>query len=131
MNRPRFGRVSGSAVVGRALDQPVLIREARGLGAVRDAELAVDVREVELDRLFRDPELLADCLVRESAGKSGKDRGLALGEAGRTRGALAGIRQPDRAVDGAVDRLAERRGEVDRVDALDDEGARAALEHRL
>ena len=86
---------------------------------------------MELDRLFRHPQLLADRLVREAPGEGGEDRGLALGEPGGARRALAGIRQADRAVDGALDRLAERRGQVDRVDALDDEGARAALEHGL
>src|SRR6185503_4520379 len=104
---------ASSAVVDRALDEPVLVREARGLGAIRDAELAIDVREVELDRLFRHPQLLADRLVRESARKGGEDRGLALGQTGRARRALAGIGQADRAVDRPVDGLAESRGQVD------------------
>src|SRR6185437_15369295 len=94
-----------SAVVDRALDEPVLVREACGFGAIRDAELPVDVREVELHRLFRHPELLADRLVREPPGERREDRGLALGEAGGARRALAGIGQADRAVDGALDRL--------------------------
>src|SRR6266700_8163200 len=97
---------TGSAVVDRALDEPVLVREASSLGAIRDAELAIDVREVELDRLFRHPQLLADRLVREAAREGGEDRGLALGETGGTRRALAGVRQSDRAVDGSVHRLA-------------------------
>src|SRR6478735_7990940 len=102
---------ASSAVVDRALDEPVLVREASGLGAIRDAELAIDVGEVELDRLFRHPQLLADRLVREAAREGGEDRGLALGETGGACRALAGVGQPDRAVDGAVDRLAERRGQ--------------------
>src|SRR3954471_1817150 len=97
-----LGMSPSSAVVDRALDEPVLVREASGLGAVRDAELAIDVREVELDRLFRHPQLLADRLVREAAREGGEDRGLALGEAGGTRRALAGIGQSDCAVDRPV-----------------------------
>jgi len=91
---------------------PFLVREASSLGAIRDAELAIDVREVELDRLFRHPQLLADRLVREAARESGEDRGLAFGEAGGAGGALAGVGQADRAVDGSVDRLAECGGQA-------------------
>src|SRR4029079_953437 len=120
-----------SAVVDRTLDESVLVCEARGLGAVRHAELAVDVREVELDRLFRYPQFLADCFVRETAGEGGKDRGLALREACGASRALARIGQADRAVDRSVDRLAQGGRQVDRVDALDDERACAALEHGL
>jgi hypothetical protein len=86
---------------------------------------------VELDRLFRHPQLLADRLVREATRECGEDRGLALGEAGRARRALAGVGQADGAVDGSVDGLAKRRRQIDRIDALDDEGARAALEDGL
>src|SRR3954465_2391160 len=114
---------TSSAVVDRALDEPVLVREAGSLGAVRHAELAIDVREGELDRLFRHPQLLADRLVREAAREGGEDWGLALGGAGGPRAPLPGIGQADRAVDRSVDRLAERGGQVDRIDALDDEGA--------
>jgi hypothetical protein len=67
---------------GGTIDEPVLERVARGLRPVRDAELAVDVRQVELHRLLRDPELLADRVVREAAGEGPQDRRLALGEAG-------------------------------------------------
>ena len=41
------------------------------------------------------------------------------------------VGEADRGVDGLVDRLADHRGQVDRVDALDDVGARAALEDVL
>src|SRR3954452_14757542 len=102
---------TSSAVVDRALDEPVLVREAGSLGAVRHAELAIDVGEVELDRLFRHPQLLADRLVREAACEGGEDRGLALGEAGGARRALAGIGQADLAIDRPVDRLTERGGQ--------------------
>src|SRR3954454_13771156 len=109
-----------SAVVDRALDEPVLVCEAGSLGAVRHAELAIDVREVELDRLFRHPQLLADPLAREAAREGGEDCGLALGEAGGARRALAGLGQADRALYRPVDRLSERGGQVDWIDALGD-----------
>ena len=50
-------------------DEPVLVSVPRRLGAVLDAELAVDVRQVELHRLLGDPELLADRGVREAPGE--------------------------------------------------------------
>src|SRR5205807_9856592 len=56
----RVSRPVRSMVVDWALDQAVLVRKARSLGPVRHAELAIDVRQVELDGLLRDPELLAD-----------------------------------------------------------------------
>src|SRR5205085_12552212 len=102
--------------------ETVLIREAGSLRAVRHAELAVDVREMKLHRLYRHPQLLADRLIREAAREGGEDRGLALGEAGSTRRALTWVGQADRAVHRSVDCLAQRGGQVDRVDALDDEG---------
>ena len=77
-------------VVDRAFDQAVLVGEARGLGPVRHAELAVDVRQVELDGLLGDPELLADRLVRKASRDRRQDRGLAFGQ---PRG-LAGL-SPD------------------------------------
>src|SRR5665811_1980627 len=49
----------------RCLGQVVLECVAGCFGAVGDAELAVDVGEVEFDGLFGDPELFADCLVGE------------------------------------------------------------------
>src|SRR5919206_1768170 len=54
---------------GELVGEPVLVRVAGRLGAVLDAELAVDVRQVELHRLLGDPELLADRGVREAAGE--------------------------------------------------------------
>ena len=74
--------------VDRALDEPVLVGDARRLGAVLHAELAVDVRQVELHRLRRDPELLGDLVVREAARQRPEDRDLALGQA-RAPSALA------------------------------------------
>src|SRR5262249_6614656 len=58
------GEAEGSAVVvDRAVHEPLLVRVPRRLGAVRDAELPVDVGQVELDGLLGDPQLLADRLV--------------------------------------------------------------------
>src|SRR3954465_7928647 len=111
---------TSSAVVDRALDEPVLVREAGSLGAVRHAELPIDVGEVELDGLFRHPQLLADRLVREASRKCRENRRLALGETRRLRGALAWLGQADGAEHRSLDRLAQRRGEIDRIDALDD-----------
>ena len=53
---------------------------AARLGAVRHAELAIDVREVELHRLLGDPQLLADLRVREALGDVLQDLELALGD---------------------------------------------------
>ena len=44
-----------SVVVDGAFDETVLIGQPRGFRAVRHAELAVDVRQVELDRLLGHP----------------------------------------------------------------------------
>ena len=70
------------ALVERALDEALLVGVARGLGAVGDVELAVDVRQVELDRLRGDPELLRDRGVRLALRERGQDRELAGGQAG-------------------------------------------------
>jgi len=82
--------VLGLAVVAlRAVDQAVLVGVPRGLGAVLDVELAIDVRQMELHGLLRDPELLADRLVREAARDRRQNRRLALvalsSRAGRPR----------------------------------------------
>ena len=48
--------------------RPVHVRVAAGLGSVGHAELAVDVREVELDGLLGDPQLTCDVAVRQPIG---------------------------------------------------------------
>ena len=68
-------------LVERALDEALLVGVAGGLGAVRDVQLAVDVRQVELDGLRGDPELLGDRGVRLALRERGQDRELACGEA--------------------------------------------------
>src|SRR5690242_10095507 len=52
----------------------------RGSGAIRHAELAVDVVEVLLDRAGRDPQALGDGRVAEPAGHELEDLGLSRGE---------------------------------------------------
>lgn len=103
----RWNPQAGSVVVDRALDEPVLVREAGSLGAVRHAELAIDLREVELDGLLGHPQLLRDRLVREASGQSGEDRRLALCKPRSARGAVFRVGQADRAEDGSIDRLAQ------------------------
>ena len=85
---PRIRSALWLGAVERQLDQTVLIREASRLGPVGHVELPVDVREVELHGLLRDPELLRDRLVREPARERLQDRRLALGEAGRLDGVV-------------------------------------------
>ena len=91
-----------------AVDEAVLVRVPRRLGAVFHVELAIDVREVELDGLLRDPELFADRLVRKAAGKRLEDGRLAFCETGRFDGILLGclLGQPDCAEDGSFEGLA-------------------------
>src|ERR671934_271434 len=103
---------------GELFDEPVLVRVPRRLGPVLDAELAVDVRQVELHRLLGDPELLADLLVREAPGELRQQRRLALAQAEVLARAP---RRLELAVDReriAVGRGAQRNWEVARVAAL-------------
>src|SRR4051812_36009313 len=46
------------------LDHPLLVGLTHGPGAAVDAELAIDVRQVVLDRLLGEPELACHLLVR-------------------------------------------------------------------
>ena len=71
-------------------------RVAARLGAVRHAELAVDVRQVELHRLLGDPQLAADAGVREAVGHQAEDLALAGGEvvAGAERQLALGAASP-------------------------------------
>jgi len=64
-----FGAVALLLAVERAFDESLLVGEPRCFGAVLDAGLAVDVREVELHGLLGDPQLLRDLVVREAAGE--------------------------------------------------------------
>ena len=89
-----------------AIHEPVLRRDARCLSAVFDAELAIDVGEVELHGLRRDPELLCDLVVREAASERAEDRELALREPERLGAGALGFLAADRGVDVPLERLA-------------------------
>jgi hypothetical protein len=78
-------------VVPRAVDEPVLERVTRRFRPVRHAQLAVDVRQVELHGLLGDPELLSDRIMRQAARQRLQDRRLALGQAGRLRGVVGDL----------------------------------------
>src|SRR5438270_2888068 len=62
------------------LEQPVLMRPAARLGSVGDAELAIDVREVKLDRLLGHPQLSRHPAVRQTPGNEPQDLTLAPGQ---------------------------------------------------
>src|SRR5262249_62248244 len=59
------------------------VSEAAGLRPVGHAELAVDVRQVELDRLLRNEELTGEPAVRRPRCDESKQLELALREAER------------------------------------------------
>src|SRR5215208_4150865 len=115
-----------------ALDQAVLIRVASGLRPVREIQLAVDVRQVELHRLLGDPELLADRSVGKTLRDGLQGRELTLRQPGRLAQApLVDLGESDCVEHRSLDRLPDCRRQIDRVDALDDVAARAVLEGRL
>src|SRR3954452_9832989 len=58
------------------LDHPLLVGLTHGPGAAVDAELAIDVRQVVLDRLLGEPELACHLLVRLASREGTKDFGL-------------------------------------------------------
>src|SRR5213079_1596353 len=66
--------------------EPVQQRVAARLCAVRDAELAIDLREVELDGLLGQPELTADLRVGAALRYETEDLVLARGQRGFGRG---------------------------------------------
>ena len=66
---------SGSAVDG--FEEPLSVRDDRGLRAIGRAELPDDVLHVLLDGVLGDRELAADLLVRQPLGEEPQDRGLA------------------------------------------------------
>src|SRR5215207_9913840 len=90
-----------------ALEDAAVEREPGSLGAVGNAELPVDVAEVELHRLLGDPELPADRAVREPAGERLQHRELAVGEADLVAGLrLAAVVDVDALEHGCLRRLA-------------------------
>src|SRR5215203_1942091 len=120
---PSGSAVRGVSVVPRSgrqlltrMDQVVDVGVPAGLGAVRHAELAVGVREVELDGLLGHPELPGDAAVGLALGDQAQDLQLALRERalllllGRRRARLVAVH------DVALGDLAEERAQCDRVD---------------
>src|SRR5438445_6529523 len=121
-----------AVLVQRAFDKPLLVGVTSSLSPVGNTELPIDVRQVELDGLLRDPELFGDLLVRQAACERPEDDSLTTSEAGRLGGARRGrVGQANGVEDVALDRLAQSAGEVDRVDALHDVCAGATLEDVL
>src|SRR4051794_23309648 len=78
--RPRAAAHHRESGLVLPADEPVLDRVHRRLGAVGEAELAEDVRDVGLHRALGDAELERDRLVRLAAGELGEDLELARGE---------------------------------------------------
>src|SRR3954447_22057770 len=116
----------------RTLDQAVLIRVASGLCPVREIQLAVDVRQVELHCLFGDPELLADRSVGKTSRDGLQNRELALRQPGRlAQASLVDLRESDCMEHRSLDGLPDCRRQIDRIHALDDVAACAVLEGRL
>ena len=106
-------------------DQRVDERVAARLRAVRDPELAVRVREVELHRLLGDPQLAGDPAVRHPPGREAEDLRLARRQPARD------LRRRGRFValdDVAAHDLAQQRAERDRVHRLRDHTVRAGVE---
>ena len=101
--RATVGRSGREPLIGHR-DQVVQVGVAARLGAVGDAELAVRVRQVELDRLLGDPQLAGDAAVRVALG------GEARGSRARASsgGSPVGGRRPAGAA-GPVDDVALRR----------------------
>src|SRR4051812_49150280 len=85
--RPQAGgppappRRIGGGRADRGREEPVDVGVAARLRAVRHAELAVDVREVELDGLLGDAEARGDLAVGPALGDLLQDLVLAPGEA--------------------------------------------------
>src|SRR3954471_21962522 len=107
--------------------QVVHVGVAGRLRAVGDAELAVGVRQVELDRLLGHPQLAGDPLVGEALRGQAEDLLLALGE----RAVLLADSRAGGAElldDVALRDLAQERAHADRVDALGEDAVGAGLE---
>src|SRR4051794_12671278 len=62
---------------GRLIEQPVHLSPARRFSAVGDGQLSIDVGQVELDRLRRNPEKCGELTVRVSLSDHSKDLDLA------------------------------------------------------
>ena len=105
--------------------QAVQLGPACSLRAIRDVELAIDVREVELHRLLRHPEHLGERCVRVPLGDQLEDLPLAprqvdeLGVVRRGRPGGDGRRPGPSEVHRVLERLPNGGREVVRMSALD------------
>src|SRR5918995_5106829 len=110
---------------GSVLKQTVALCPATRLGAVRNVELAIDVRQVEFHSLLGHPEHPGELRVGMSFRRQLKDLELAPGEAGRVvhfrlLSCNSGFRgTPTREIHRMRERLTHRRGEILRVRRLD------------
>src|SRR5688572_13683354 len=80
------GECGLSAAMNSGLEQPVLERVAHEVGAGREAELALDVRAVCLDRPHAEEELLADLGIGVPEGDQAQDLDLPRAEVVRHLG---------------------------------------------
>src|SRR5207247_8478608 len=78
-NRPPMARIR--LLSREPVRDRVLERVPRRVGAPRDAELPVDVRQVVFDRVLAEPELVSDLPVGAAGGDALEDLGLAGAEA--------------------------------------------------
>src|SRR3954447_15884065 len=111
--------------------QVVDVRIAARFGAVGDAELAVRVRQVELDGLLGHPELAGDSAVRVALGDEAQDLQLATGEGAVDARGLVARAAAWEMHDGVARDLAQERAEADGVDGLGDHRLGAGLEDLL
>src|SRR5215210_5327239 len=109
-------------------DEVVHVGVARRLRAVADAELAVQVREVELDRLLGHPELAGDPPVRGAGRDHAEDLQLAAREAlggavvATHRGVVAAVEGVEHVAHG---HLADQQAQALEVHVLRDGGVDA------
>ena len=128
-DRARRRQAPGGGAQAPSPSEAVLEGVADGAAAVADAELAVDVREVELDRVLGHPQLGADRLGRLAARDRSEDRRLA-------RGQLRALAVSGDGLGGAVEErvaggdLPHQRGDVQRAHALQHVRAGAGLARR-
>ena len=111
---PRLRARAARRAVRAARSRPapaVPVRVPDRLGAVRHAELAVDVAEVKLHRLLGDEVLLADRACSRSLGERTQDLEFAFGEPdGADEMIVRGLASAEREERGAAERRAQGAG---------------------
>src|SRR3954470_19297933 len=111
--------------------QVVDVRIAARFGADGETELAVRVRQVELDGLLGHPELAGDSAVRVALGDEAQDLQLATGERAVDARGFVARGGAGEMHDGVARDLAQERAEADGVDGLGDHRLGAGLEDLL